>query len=153
MKFVAGIIIAAANANTLNPGKRLLKKRFSKPIRVRNWPRTVYKQLACVYKQLALTLQPFKPSLKIQNSIHICQNGIHNFKQCFDISTQQNSSSIHMDMDAIAWIWVTDHWLVFLLVSIPSMQKTNTVSNSPDATDVWLLTLVQIALQNRPIIM
>lgn len=24
MKFVAGIIIAAANANTLNPGKRLI---------------------------------------------------------------------------------------------------------------------------------
>ena len=29
MKFVAGIIIAAANANTLNPGKRLIK-RFQK---------------------------------------------------------------------------------------------------------------------------
>ena len=29
MKFVAGIIIVAANANTLNPGKRLIK-RFQK---------------------------------------------------------------------------------------------------------------------------
>ena len=31
MKFVAGIIIAAANANTLNPGKRLIKRDSQKP--------------------------------------------------------------------------------------------------------------------------